>query len=261
MPKTQAHPTTGGDATAPIAAGARTLHLTNPLLEGPDVEELQRLLARYHPGAVDGEYGPATAAAVIRAKRLLGYPPAKCDGAAGAQLVGYLKGQPVPAAFTKRQIAVQAAVGKEAELRAAIVANAQWGIANEGQIHYEQLRPMDGVKHPRQLPLHTDCSAFSALCYAWAGAPDPNGNDYNGSGYTGTLLQHMQRIPASAVQPGDLVVWGAAPGHHVALVLEAGDDPLLCSHGMEKGPLQISFSKESTYQKGPAAFLTLPSWT
>ena len=256
MPTTQTQPATG-----PVASAARTLHLTNPLLEGPDVEELQQLLAPYHPGTPDGQFGPATAAAVIRAKRALGYPPAQCNGSAGAQLVAYLKGEAVPADYKKRQRTVQTAGGKEQALRAAIVANAEWGMANEAQIHYQQLRPMDGVAHPRRLPLQTDCSGFATLCYAWAGAPDPNGAGYDGQGYTGTLLQHMQQIPLSAVKPADLVVWGAAPGHHVALVLQADPDLLVCSHGQEKGPFQIAFSEESKFQPTPATFLTLPGWT
>ena len=75
----------------------RSLHLTNPLMKGPDIEELQRLLAPYHPGDVDGEYGSFTAAAVKRAKWALGYPAAKCDGSAGPKLVAYLQGEPVRA--------------------------------------------------------------------------------------------------------------------------------------------------------------------
>lgn len=247
-------------AAAAVVAGGRPLHLTNPLLEGPDVKELQQLLQPYHPGTPDGQYGPATADAVRRAKRALGYPPDKCDGSAGAELVGYLKGEPLPKDFKARQASVKAEGGSEQALRAAIVAFAEWGIANEAQIHYEQLRPMDGIGRARKLPLKTDCSGFSTLCYAWAGAPDPNGAGYGGQGYTGTLLQHMQRIPASAVQPADLVVWGAAPGHHVALVLKAGPDPLVCSHGQEKGPFAIAFSEESKFQPVPATFLTLPAW-
>ena len=247
--------------TAAVAVGGRTLHLTNPLLKGSDVKELQQLLEPYHPGTHDGEYGPATADAVRRAKRALGYPPDECDGSAGAQLVGYLKGVPLPRDFKARQAALKAATGSEQRLRAAIVANAEWGIANEAKIHYEQLRPIDGVGHSRKLPLETDCSGFATLCYAWAGAPDPNGAGYDGQGYTGTLLQHMQRIPARALQPADLVVWGAAPGHHVALVLETGADPLVCSHGQEKGPFAIAFSEESKFQPVPATFLTLPGWS
>jgi cell wall-associated NlpC family hydrolase len=142
-------------------------------------------------------------------------------------------------------------------VRKQIVANARWGIAHEPEIHYRQTRPIEGIAEPYKLPLHVDCSGFATLCYAWAGAPDPNGLDYGGQGYTGTLLQHMRRIPKRALQPGDLVVWGPAPGRHVALVLEPGDDPLVASHGQEKGPVAIRVSIESRYQPAPVAWLSL----
>jgi hypothetical protein len=66
----------------------------------------------------------------------------------------------------------------------------------------------------------------------------------------------MRHIPQSAVQPGDLVVWGAYPGKHVALVLSIGPEPQLASHGQERGPLAISFSAESSYQRAPATWLS-----
>lgn len=237
-------------------AQLRTLHLANPLLTGPDVKALQTLLAPYKPGPADGQYGPHTAAAVARAKWELGYPQTRCDEVADATLVAYLEGTPVPAGFATRQKTRRQEAAKSRTLRQRIVANAQWGIAHEPQIHYEQLRPIDGLTKRRKLPLHTDCSGFSTLCYAWAGAQDPNGLGYSGQGYTGTLLQHMKAIAAEAAQPGDLVVWGPPPGHHVALVLEPGADPLLCSHGEEKGPLEIRFSVESEFQPSPATWLS-----
>jgi cell wall-associated NlpC family hydrolase len=237
-------------------AQVRTLHLANPLLTGSDVTALQILLAPYKPGSADGQYGPLTAAAVERAKWALGYPQRRCDGSADAKLVAFLEGNPVPAAFAARQEKRRAAAAQSLTLREQIVANARWGIANEPQIHYEQLRPIDGLHEPRRLPLWTDCSGFSTLCYAWAGAPDPNGLGYSGEGYTGTLLRHMKAIAADAVQPGDLVVWGPPPGHHVALVLEPGPDPLLCSHGQEAGPAATRFSVESEYQPSPATWLS-----
>ncbi len=259
MPKTTSRASAARRGTV---AAARTLHLTNPLMTGPDVKAVQKLLAPYHPGKVDGEYGPATAAAVRRAKLALGYPPAQVNGAAGELLVAYLQEtKPLPSDFAARQEARAHDASKEITIREHVVANARWGIAHEPQIHYEQLRPMEGLQAARKLPLHTDCSGFSTLCYAWAGAPDPNGLGYDGSGYTGTLLRHMQRIPQNAVQPGDLVVWGPGTGHHVALVLESeGNDPVLCSHGQEKGPLEIRFSVESQYQPKPVTWLALPDW-
>lgn len=236
---------------------ARTLHLTNPLMSGPDVVELQRLLAPYAPGAVDGQFGPATAAAVRRAKLALGYPEPLCDESAGPRLVAFLEGASLPPDYVARGEARRHDEAKARALRAQIVAGARWGIANEAQIHYVQARPIDGLHHARQLPLRTDCSGFATLCYAWAGAPDPNGLGYSGLGYTGTMLRRMTAIPLAAVQPGDLVVWGPPPGHHVAIVLETGGaDPLLCSHGQERGPLELRFSDESRHQPQPATWLT-----
>ena len=77
------------------------------------------------------------------------------------------------------------------DLADAIRDEASWGVVHEAEIHYGQLRPIDGLATPHKLPLATDCSGFVTLCYKWAGAPDPNGRGYDGYGYTGTLLQHM----------------------------------------------------------------------
>jgi len=233
----------------------RTLHLANPFLSGPDVKALQKQLAPYKPGPADGEYGRLTGAAVERAKWTLGYPQGRCDEIADPKFVGYLTGTPVPASFAARQKARRKEAAGGLAVRKRIVANAKWGIAHESQIHYSHLRPIDGIHRRRKLPLQTDCSGFSTLCYAWAGADDPNGRGYSGQGYTGDLLHHMKAISRDAVQPGDLVVWGPSPGEHVALVLEAGRDPLVCSHGQENGPIAIKFSVESEYHHSPATWL------
>jgi hypothetical protein len=135
--------------------------------------------------------------------------------------------------------------------RAKIVAAARWGIANEPRIHYGQIRPMPLT---RALPLTTDCSGFVTLCYYLAGAPDPNGLAYNGQGWTGTLLRHLP--VTDTPRPGDLVVFGAYPGRHCAIVLRGGRDPLLASHGMERGPVAIRFSEEAAIQQVPATWLS-----
>jgi cell wall-associated NlpC family hydrolase len=137
-----------------------------------------------------------------------------------------------------------------ATLREKIVAAARWGIANEPRIHYGEVRPMPLA---RTLPLTTDCSGFVTLCYYLAGAPDPNGLGYDGQGWTGTLLEHLP--VAAAVRRGDIVVFGAYPGRHCCIVLEPGGDPLLCSHGWERGPLAIRFSAEAAIQRSPATWL------
>jgi hypothetical protein len=132
-----------------------------------------------------------------------------------------------------------------------IVAAARWGIANEPRIHYGEVRPFP---LERTLPLTTDCSGFVTLCYFLGGAPDPNGLGYSGRGFTGTLLRHLHETENP--RAGDLVVWGAYPGHHVALVLEPGVDPLLCSHGAERGPVAIRFSEECKWQPADYTWLT-----
>jgi cell wall-associated NlpC family hydrolase len=135
--------------------------------------------------------------------------------------------------------------------RAKIVAAARWGIAHEPRIHYGQIRPMPLA---RTLPLTTDCSGFVTLCYFLAGAPDPNGLGYSGEGWTGTLLHHLHGVDDPLA--GDVVVWGAYPGRHCAIVLEPGEDPLLCSHGAERGPIAIRFSEESKWQPAEHVWLT-----
>ena len=137
-------------------------------------------------------------------------------------------------------------------VRRKIVTAARWGIAHEPQIHYGEIRP---IPLARTLPLTTDCSGFVTLCYFLAGAPDPNGLDYSGQGWTGTLLRHLEHIPRADAKPGDLVVWGAYPGRHVAIVLEGGDDPVLASHGQERGPLAVRYSVEDWWQEVESTWL------
>lgn len=233
----------------------RRLQLSSPLQTGPDVEALQRLLEPFRPGPVDGAYGPHTAAAVARAKRALGYPDVQCNGSAAPRLVSYLEGAPLPPAYAARAKERREEDAQSLDVRERIVANARWGIAHESRIHYGELRPIEGLHEPRTLPLSTDCSGFVTLCYAWADAPDPNGLGYDGEGWTGALLAHLKRVEREAAQPGDLVVFGPPPGHHVALVLEPGRDPLLCSHGQERGPVAVALSVESSYQPQPATWL------
>jgi cell wall-associated NlpC family hydrolase len=125
-------------------------------------------------------------------------------------------------------------------LRDKVVELARKGVANEPKIHYAETRPMPLAW---KLPLTTDCSGFATLCYKLAGAPDPNGLSYNGTGYTGTLIGRGK--PVRRPQPGDLVFYGPGAAFHVAIVVEAGPDPLTVSHGQEAGPQYCRVSQDN----------------
>lgn len=107
-----------------------------------------------------------------------------------------------------------------------------------------------------KLPLTTDCSGFVTLCYKLAGAPDPNGLDYNGQGYTGTLLEHGRHIPLAEVEPGDVIVYGPGTGWHTAIIVEAGKDPLTVSHGQESEPAYVRVSQDG---RQPQTYLRFPT--
>jgi cell wall-associated NlpC family hydrolase len=253
----------------PDVATGRVLHLANPHMTGPDVTAAQQLLTSspygdFNVGGIDGEYGELTAAATSRAKWALGYPDTKVDGAFGPKLEAYLGGAPLPADYAARR--AQRLAHPYAQQRAQIVANAEWGVAHESQIHYSENGPrLAGLGHPQLLPLVTDCSGFATLCFNWAAAPDPNGNAYDPhkTAYTGTMMMACHPVPRSAVQPGDLVVFGAYPGNHVCVVVRTGADPLLVSHGSEGGPKHVPFSAELAWQAahgGPQPSPGLVMW-
>ena len=133
-----------------------------------------------------------------------------------------------------------------ADVRATIVFLAGAAVSIRDQYHYTQgpLR-MSAVHNPSMRPIWCDCSAFVTYLYSWAGAPDPNGLGYNGTGYTGTLISGGQQLGGAAQAiPGDLVIYGAGTGDHVAIITEAGADPLTVSMGQEGDPNFVRVSQD-----------------
>jgi lysozyme family protein/peptidoglycan hydrolase-like protein with peptidoglycan-binding domain len=254
-------------------AKPRPLQLANPHMTGPDVEAAQQLLASnpygdFAPGTADGEYGPVTADAVRRAKFALGFPDARVNGTFGPVIQSFLDGsKPLPKSNGQLRAKRLAAQAAEGPIRAEIVKWALWGVQNNALISYSQgpsrLAALGGA--PGTLPLATDCSAFSTLCYSWAKAPNPNYQgpyDREAGGYTGTMLRNCRRIPQSAAKPGDLVVWTPpSDGQHVVILVSEGANPWLVSHGSDSGPKKLRFADEDAYQRrnghGTAVFLSV----
>lgn len=131
----------------------------------------------------------------------------------------------------------------------------RWGVAHEAEIHYEMRRPIPHHLPVGTLPLTLDCSAFITLCAQWANCPDPNGRNFDGDGYTGTMLEHCTEIQRRDAKPGDLVVFGTGAGHHVVAILELGLDFLVASHGQERGPIILPLAAEARVQPAPLTYL------
>ena len=244
---------------------SRTLHLTNPMMHGQDVRDAQKLLADhgYLPKKyVDGVFGIQTAHGVENAKFHLGYPTREIKPQYGELIKGYLSGKLKQSGQMIRLANERQGTSflkfEEMAQRHAIVQVAHWGVANNPSIHYEELRPIDGLYHKYKLPLWTDCSGFATLCYKWAGAPDPNGRMFDGYGYTGTLLQHMKHIPHYMANIADLVVFGPFPGHHVVILV--GLDGECVSHGQEHDPTQTTVANEAEFQPPGITYLTMRNW-
>lgn len=141
-------------------------------------------------------------------------------------------------------------------------------VRNAPKIHYKERRPMAtrGIHNVVELlialsrpeGLTMDCSETVTLLCKLAGLRDPNGQNYNGTGFTGTLLANLPHYtnPRTA-QVGALVVFGPGRGEHVAMVREPGIDPILFSHGQEAGPLWVRLSIEKAAHDAPVTFLSI----
>jgi hypothetical protein len=134
-------------------------------------------------------------------------------------------------------------------------------IAHEPQVHYAQTRPYPAKLTRPRYPIVLDCSSAVTMLCKWAGLDDPNGLGYSGAGYTGTLKSHLwpgHYFEVHRAHVGALVLFGPGTGEHVAMVLEPDvSNPLLFSHGGERGPIAIRLHDEAQYHNPPTTFLSI----
>jgi len=71
----------------------------------------------------------------------------------------------------------------------------------------------------------SDCSQWFVGCFLSAGAKDPCAGDYNTRAlhYTGTIPKGGRYISREALRPGDAVLYGPPPHHHVEIWVGNGD--------------------------------------
>jgi cell wall-associated NlpC family hydrolase len=120
------------------------------------------------------------------------------------------------------------------------------GHTHAAEVHYTMgPRRWDGItnrcrSHLGRFPRFADCSSYATWCIWDAlGGPNAGPDVVNGQfwrgGYTGTMKQNGRRLPGGIADAkiGDLVLYGAGTGKHVAIMV--GTDRAI-SHGSEAGP-------------------------
>jgi len=205
---------------------------------GRDVRAIQRALrkAGFRPKSdpTTDDFDERLKGQVTEFQRARGLTPA--DGEIGADEYAALR-QFIDA-FGRFLIQRAAKAAADANTtRKKIVAAARLCFDHRDEIHYTQsaLR-MDGVRRklkPPQFPVQEDCSSFVTWCYFAADAPDPNGNEYNLSGFTGDQVRHGTETASPRL--ADLVFYGPSRSeiNHVNLYVGGGK---IIGHGGEAGP-------------------------
>ncbi len=147
------------------------------------------------------------------------------------------------------------------QFRQWMVDNCAWAVSDKARWNYAEVRPIPRPPWRTNQSITTDCSGFVTIMAEWSRMPDPNGLNYDGSGFTGTMLSHLPHIPFSETWRGDLCVFGAGTGTHVVVLAIGGvreSDPYVYSHGFQGGPIKLRLSQESQYHSGqPKTFLRI----
>lgn len=145
------------------------LHLTSPYMSGPTVLRMQKALnknkyADFYKGALDGQYGPLTAQAAHRAKYWLGYAKGDVNQVAGAKLLGFLTGVPLPVLYrTRRSARLRAAKETPLRIKALNIAKGEIGYRESGT---------NNSKYGQWYGMNYSpwCAMFCSWCYVKAGS-------------------------------------------------------------------------------------------
>jgi hypothetical protein len=141
---------------------------------------------------ITGFYGPKMHAALVKTRR----KDSRTEWAFDSYSIGLM-----------REFCADMAEAPKEQARSRIIAEARRLYAQRHQIPYAQERPF-ALDRPPFVPPRMDCSEFVTVCHFVGGAPDPNGRNYDGFGYTGTLVSHGVPCSSRELEPGDLAFYG-----------------------------------------------------
>ena len=227
---------------------------------GPDVEAVKRALVKAGHGQAENPDTPLFGAAAQ--KDLVAFKTmCKLESSATYTVAAHRFLAPYFDAFGASLLAKEAvALAKQNSPRAMYVAALQWMLAHKTLFNYAETRPIPVTLAPFETSqkITTDCSGSVTLAAKWSNNQDPNGLNFNGEGYTGTILTHCSHITVPQGDPGDLIVYGtdADPtGHHVVAILErvSATDFRVFSHGEQGDPSEMLHSQQVAGQ--PAGFV------
>lgn len=212
---------------------------------GPDIEKLQRAINKRAKARgitllkVDGEAGRQTIATGRRVAVALGLELHQAGLTKSTQRVIRNPLRRTPAQLARARKWQEAAAAKPAAVRISgntvtggTVRDRIYAAAMEAaRLYYNHVShrfysqpgrwTVDHAITGEPSGCRSDCSQFVTGIYHSAGAKDPNENSYNG-GFTGTLARG-KRISRSELKPGDLVLYGVNPYHHVEMYVGPGD--------------------------------------
>lgn len=119
-------------------------------------------------------------------------------------------------------------------------------VANRVNWHYKMQRPMTSLGDDPDGTIYSDCSEGATAIYYWArkmsgyDVPDPNDNDYNGTGNTSTLWAvNAGRRAGPWYEIGDMALYWGGTGH-VTVCMTPGTalGSRWWSNGSEGGPYE-----------------------
>ena len=201
----------------------RDLHVTSPLMRGPDVLDVQNRLASsgFAPGPVDAAYGPATAAAVKEMQAVRGLT---VDGIVGPETRAALEAAASAPADSGVPAGTSSPIGREALIEALKHIGVKESPSGSNRTAFGAWYGVDGVAW---------CNIFVSYCFQ-VGATYTICDGFKGAGtkagkgcaYVPTTAAWLKAtglwVGRTQPRPGDIAIfnWDGGVPDHIGIVEE-----------------------------------------